>query len=196
MRIFSTLVFALAVALSGCGYGFQGSSSSLPDDIETVFVEPVQNNTTYAGIHIELRDTIRDNFERFRALEVVDRKGQADAIVNAKILSLDTRVQTVTGETDIELSREVTLRLFASLRRSNGAVLWQNPSIEVSEPVPSTSDLVVTSSSDFAQAGIDAGTLSTLSTREVERGAAQAAFSDLADEAARQLYLGAVGSDF
>jgi len=117
-------------------------------------------------------------------------------VMDVEILNVATRVQDVTGETDIELEQELIIFISAELKRQNGQILWKNRKLSARESFASTSDVVVTSSSSFTQSGIGSGALGSLGNREVSRGQKKEAFSDLLDEASRIIYQDAVAADF
>ena len=82
------------------------------------------------------------------------------------------------------------------MKTRGGQILYKNDRLEASETVAATSDVVVTSSSNFSQAAIDSEALSTLGSREVLRGSAGAALDDVVDEMSRRVYVQAVAADF
>lgn len=190
------LLLSLLLALSACGYAFQGSGTVLPADIKTIAIRVAENQTTETGLGLNFTEKLQSRFERYGAVQVVDPDEDADAELITKILSIETSVQDVTSDTDIELEQDITLTIFAELRRSNGQVLYRNPQLKSRESFASVSDVVVTSSSSFAQGGISADTLGSLGSREVSRGQQAAVLDELLDESARQLYLDAVAAEF
>jgi len=182
--------------LSGCGYAFQGSGSILPDDVKTITILQAENNTTEPGLGLQLTEKLRSRFERYGAVKVVPPGRDADAELITRILQLQNRVRDTTGNTDIALEYELEITISAVLRRRNGQVLYRNSKLRASEIYPGVSDVVVTSSSAFAQAGIGSDTLDTLGSREVSRGARDAVLEDLMEETSRKLYLDAVSAEF
>ncbi|MCC6221536.1 MAG: hypothetical protein IT291_09885 [Deltaproteobacteria bacterium] len=197
MYKFLVLVLVLCVeALVSCGYRFQGSGSILPDDIRTVAIAPVENETTVSGLGPELGEALRSEFERYGVVTVVEDASLADAVLEAKVLSVGTSVKNVTGSTDIELDAEIMLTIGAQLERRNGQVLWRNNRLSASQSIASVSDVVVTSSSQFLEGGIGAGSLASLEDRELSRGQQRQAISDLTEEISRKVYLEAVAEDF
>lgn len=190
------LILLLSAAASACGYRFQGSGSVLPADVQTVAVLPVGNNTTVTGIARDLEEALRTSFESYGVLRVVEQDERPDAVVKAKILKIDRNVKSVTGPSDVALEYDLVMTIAAELRRKNGQLLYTNPTLSAVETFASTSDVVVTSSSAFAQSGIDSSSLAGLESNELSRGAQRAALGDLVEEVARRLYLDAVASDF
>ena len=196
--ITSRLVVACCIAgfIVGCGYGFQGSGSVLPEDVQTVAIRLAENNTTEPGLGLRFTEKLRSRFERYGAVKVVDPNEEADAELVTSIKQIENRVRDVTGATDIALELELIMTISAELRMDNGQVLYRNENLRAAETYGSVSDVVVTSSSQFAQGGIESDTLSTLGSREVSRGQQNQALEEVMEETARILYLDAVAADF
>lgn len=186
----------LFLFLVGCGYALQGSGSILPDDVQTIDIKVADNNTTETGLGVRFTEKLRSRFERYGAVKVVDPGEEADAELITSILSVSNQVRDVTGSSDIALELELILTIRAELRMKNGQILYRNDLLQVAETFGSVSDVVVTSSSQFAQGNIGADTLSTLGSREVSRGQQNEAIEEALEEAARVLYLDAVAADF
>ena len=195
-RLFVAAVIAIASSLTGCGYTFQGSGSILPEDIKTISNRIAENNTTQPGLGLRFTDKLRSRFERYGVVAVVDSNEDADAELITKINRIDNRVQDVTGKTDIALELELFMSISAELRTKSGQILYKNDDLRASESFASTSDVVVTSSSSFAQGGIGSGALDSLGSREVSRGQEEQALDEIMEEAARKLYLESVAEEF
>lgn len=190
-----SITFLLTLSISGCGYTFQGSGSVLPDDIKSISISRVENETTYSGLAAKFEEKLMSRFERYGVVKILSAGEDADARLVTRIKSLVTNVRETTGD-DIALELEASLVIDAELRRRNGQLLYKNPSLLVSDTYGSVGDVVVTSSADFAQSGIGAGTLGTLGEREVSRGQEEQTLDSLLEEAARKLYLDAVAAEF
>jgi outer membrane lipopolysaccharide assembly protein LptE/RlpB len=182
--------------LIGCGYRLQGSGTILPADIKTIAVSSVDNDTTEPGLGLELEEALRTTFDGYGVLKVVEPGSSADIVLKTRILDVDTQVKSVTGATDRALEYDLVMTISAELRRKNGQVLYANPKLKASESFASTSNVVVTSSSNFAQGGIGSASLQGLETNELSRGQQQSALNDLIEEVSRILYLDAVAADF
>jgi outer membrane lipopolysaccharide assembly protein LptE/RlpB len=192
----SLLVCFSLFGLFACGYGFQGSGSVLPNDIKTLAIRRSANLTTVPGIGLQFTEKLVSRFSRYGVVEVVGSGKDADAELVTSIKNVQVRVRDTTGETDIALEYDMEFTVSAILRRRNGQVLYKNDGIKSVETFGGQSDVVVTSSSDFAQGGISADTLSSLSAREVTRGQGRVVLDDLMDESARKLYLDSVAASF
>lgn len=186
----------LLLLLTGCGYVFQGGGSALPPDIKYVQIPLAVNNTAEAGLSSVVTEALRDRFERFGVLFVVDDLSEADAVLETRIVKVQRETRTVTSNTDTDLQLESQLTLACQLRRVTGPVLWRNNNIMVSKAFGTTSDVVVTSSADFAQSSLNANDLAQLGSREVARGQEFDVFETLAEDAAKKVYNEAVAPDF
>lgn len=193
------LLLALLVALlaaGGCGYSLQGSGSILPQDIKTIAIPLAENNTTESGLGQRFTEALRSRFDRYGVVKVVEKEDGADAVLRSKILSIDTRVRGVTSDTDIAVESDLVMTVSAELRTRAGQVLYRNASLAAAESFAGVGDVVVTSSSEFAQGDIQSSSLQTLGAREVARGQADQVLEGLLEESARKLYLEAVAADF
>jgi len=122
-----TLGLSLVVLLfvSACGYHLPGRGNDLPEDIQTVFIEPFTNKTTEPFIENQLTNEVRDQFSRRRTLDVVANSDNADAVLSGVVESYRSRSVTYDKDDDITEYR-VTMTVAAKLERINGEeVLWQ-----------------------------------------------------------------------
>jgi outer membrane lipopolysaccharide assembly protein LptE/RlpB len=190
------LLVGLALCLGGCGYTFQGGGTVLPPDVRRVSIPLVENNSPEAGLSAVVTEALRDQFERYGVLTVVEDGSEADAILRTRIVKVIRESRTSTSETDTALQFDTVLTLAAELQRVTGPVLWRDNNIQVSRAFGSTSGVVVTSSADFAAGSIGGSDLGSLESREVARGQEQDALRALAEQAARQIYDEAVAPDF
>jgi outer membrane lipopolysaccharide assembly protein LptE/RlpB len=196
VRLTAFASLAAMFSLAGCGYQFQGSGSILPEDVKTIAIAPVENDTTIAGLGVRFGDELRSRFERYGVVRIIEDRGIADAILSARILNVDTQVRNVSGAEDIALDEELFITVAAELRRKSGQLLYRDPSMTVSDSFASVSDVVVTSSAGFASSDISASELSNLTQREVSRGQQEQALDELMEEVARKIYLNAVAAEF
>jgi outer membrane lipopolysaccharide assembly protein LptE/RlpB len=198
---FRVLFLAICVGtiLSSCGYTFQGSGSILPPDVKRIYIPLVENNSTESGLTTLFTEALKDRFERFGVVTVVDDSASADAVLKTRILKVQRQSGAVSGQQNSAIELDTTMRLAAELRRVSGTVLWKNPEFEVTQTYGAVSELVVTSSSDFASSGLGSANLAELGqngSREVQRGQERNVLSQLADEAAEKIYDSAVSPDF
>ena len=186
----------MAVGVTGCGYSFVGAGSVLPPDVQNVYVPVVQNASTESTVSGALTDALQDEFERYGTLRVVDSASEADAVLQAKVLSVKRSTASVTSRTDSALQYDTVLSIAAELRRTNGQLLWRDPTLAVSRTFGTTSDVVVKSSVDFAAGGLSSRDLGNLDSREIAREQEQEALALLVEEAAKRIYRSAVLPEF
>ncbi|MCB0320003.1 MAG: LptE family protein [Bdellovibrionales bacterium] len=182
--------------LVGCGYGFRGSESALPPDVERVYIPMAINQSTEAGVDLLLTEALRDEFERYGTLTVVDSSNQADAILDTTIVSIKRERGATASRTDTALQQYTVMTLSAVLRKTTGALLWRNERMKVSKVFGAEGGVVVTSSADFASGNLASGDLANLDSREVSRGQEQQALEDLSAQVAQQIYSAAVIPEF
>ena len=190
------LVTFIAVLCSGCGYTFQGSGSVLPPDVKRIYIPFVDNDSTEAGLSNTVTEALRDQFERFGVVTVVENSLEADATLKARIISVQKGTRATSGRNDNALSYDSTLTLAAELRKTTGQVLWRNNGFQVNRSFGATSGTVVSSSADFASGGFSSSSLGSLSSREIQRGQESEALEFLAQQAAKKIYNDAVAPDF
>lgn len=190
------LLIVILGTLSGCGYTLQGGGSVLPTDVRRVAIPLAQNESTESGLGLMLTEALRDRFDRFGVITVVENTSEADAVLRTRILDVKRDTETVTAKTESQLQSSTTMTVAAELRRVTGPILWANPNMVVSKMYGTTSDVVVTSSSDFAEGSIGSQDLAGLSDREVSRGQERQALESLTEEVAKTVYDDAVAPDF
>lgn len=194
------ILTGLLLLTTSCGYHFQGGGSILPPEIKTIAIPVAENNTTELSMGERFTEALRSRFDRYGVVKIVDDETAADAVLVAKVVDLDSKVSSVTSNTDIETENDLVLTVAVELKKKNGQLLYKNSNLSISDNVAGVKDLVVTSSSDFAQGDLGSGALSDLGSnagdREVQRGQEDQIVEVLLEEAARRIYLDAVAADF
>ena len=191
-------IFSAAV-LAACGYTFQGGGSVLPPDVKRVCIPLAENDSVETGLTLLLTEAVRDQFDRYGVITVVDELKEADAVLRLKILKVKRGTGTVTSRTDETFQLDTTLTLAAELKRITGQTLWRNPAISVTRTYGATGNAVVTSSADFAGGligGNDLAALQASGSQEVARSQEREALAYLSERAARIIYDSAVAPDF
>jgi len=151
-----------ALALAGCGYQFVGTSSLLPKDAKTIYVEPFVNRSRDVGMEKELTTALRGEFYRRSHLKVVDQLDQADVIVSGVVRSWDNTVASVNRKDEV-LQYESVLNLDVTLRRREpDEILWRGQGVRLSDVHGGSRAAVVTTSSEFR-----AGTLNASDVRRM-----------------------------
>jgi outer membrane lipopolysaccharide assembly protein LptE/RlpB len=192
----NALVLATLVSLSGCGYTLRGSQSALPPDVKNIFIPKVENSSTKLGLSQLVTEAIRDEFDSYGTVNVVDRQSEADAVLKVRIVDVKETTSAVRAETNTASQMQTTMFMTGELRRVTGPVLWRDNQLRVTKTFGADSNLVVTSSLDFASGSLGAGDLAGLSSREIARGQEANALNSLAEDSARIIYDKAVAPDF
>ncbi len=118
---------ALLLSGAGCGYGLVGRTSNLPEDVRSIFVENLQNQTTRAQIDQILTRAITNEFVTRQRFDVVSDRASADAVLSGTVTTFRVRPVTFTAD---GRAREYEIMIQARMEfKRNGAdeILWQNP---------------------------------------------------------------------
>ncbi|MGI6680700.1 MAG: LPS assembly lipoprotein LptE [Bdellovibrionota bacterium] len=190
------ILLPLLIFITGCGYTFIGSGSSLPADVRSVYIPFVTNLSSDTYITSLLTEALREEFEKYGALKVVDSTENYDAVLNVTILSVGDGSRTVTANTETELQSDLTLTLQAELLRRDGTVLWANPNLSQSRSYASDLSTVLTGSANFAQSGMSAGDLRNLGGNEISRSQQRITMENLIAETSKRMYMQAVAPSF
>ncbi len=75
----------VAVSLGGCGYALVGRSSSLPEDIRSIYVQTLGNRTTRTQVDQILTQAIANEFVRRQRFRVVSTRSEADAVLSGTV---------------------------------------------------------------------------------------------------------------
>lgn len=109
----------------GCGYGLIGRTSNLPDDIEAIFVQTLENRTTRQQINLYLTEAIIQEFVTRRRFDIVASAAAADAVLSGALTAYIVR--PVEFGPDGRATRyEFTIRADMSFKRvGSEEVLWE-----------------------------------------------------------------------
>jgi outer membrane lipopolysaccharide assembly protein LptE/RlpB len=184
------------IILSGCGYVFRGSGSILPPDVKSIFIPEVENNSTQLGLGDKVTNALREEFESYGTVTVVERQGEADAVLKVQILDVVQSTGATRSTNNTALQMDTTMYVSGELRRTSGPLLWREGRMRVTKSYGADQSVVVASSPDFAAGSISSRDLAGLSSREISRGQEQDALGTLALDAARLVYDKAVAPDF
>ncbi len=133
---------ALLLSLQSCGYYLRGVDRPFfkNNNISSIYVSPVQNNSYKAGVEITLYNALRKRFAQGGYVRVIDEPGQADSIISATVneaiyvpLAVTTADKiasdgVVQGPRSVQIasSYQVTLKASFELKRKNGTSLWRD----------------------------------------------------------------------
>ena len=198
MKRIASLVAVTFITLmgTGCGYTLRGSGTVLPADVKNIYIPRVENGSTELGLADVVTDALRDEFDSYGTVSVVEKQGEADAILKVRIIDVKNTTSTVNAATNTSLQMDTTMLLGGELRRTTGQILWRENTLKVTKEYAANQSVVVTTSPDFASGSISASDLASLSSRDISRGQEAQALNDLANNAARMIYDKSVAPDF
>ncbi len=141
---------AWALALAGCGYGFQGTRNVLfeKEGVRRVFVAPLENNTFKPGVENLLYNEMLKNLAASRKVEIVQEESLADVVLNgvvsgaafspsaattANLLFPSDRIPRLKGSPNITVASEYSASLtgsFQLMRRvavpGKNSIVWSS----------------------------------------------------------------------
>jgi PBP1b-binding outer membrane lipoprotein LpoB len=79
------LILFIAVSLFACGYALVGKKASLPPNIRSVFIEPMENKTSQSGISETLTSAMVREFVSRGKFQIAAGKDKADAVLSTEI---------------------------------------------------------------------------------------------------------------
>jgi len=116
-----TIIVTCLVPLTSCGYRFAGSEG-LPQGVESLFIELLDNKTTEPGIDIVITNELKNEFIRKYRGVLVDRETAA-AILSGTVVGI--RTETVArGGALTALERSVSMTIDLKLKTSGNEQVW------------------------------------------------------------------------
>jgi outer membrane lipopolysaccharide assembly protein LptE/RlpB len=118
----------LVAELAGCGYHLVGTTSFLPEDIETLHVENFENQTRWVDMDQRLMEALTLEWVRRRRLRLVDSPEQADVVLSGTIqrlavIPVSYDEQGRANEYQMSLQAPVQLK---DIRGEEPEVLWED----------------------------------------------------------------------
>ncbi len=118
----------VCLLLIGCGYGLVGRTSSLPADIEEIYIQPLSNRTLREQIDQEFTRAITNEFLRRPRFKIVNSLDEADAVLVGEVSSFQVRAVLFGAEEGRAREYEIMVLAKMEFRRSTtGEVIWQQP---------------------------------------------------------------------
>jgi outer membrane lipopolysaccharide assembly protein LptE/RlpB len=116
------LIGLLLLVILACGYRFSGSGA-YPQDVQLIFVEVFENQTSKTGVERIVTNQIISEFTRQRESSLTSHPEEADAILKGVIHKVSTRTISYVGY-EIANQREVTVTIDMKLSKKNGDIIW------------------------------------------------------------------------
>jgi len=180
----------LVLALAGCGYHFAGQVVGLPDDVRSLSIGAVRNQSSEHGLEKSLAFALEREIQERGHFSIAADPAGGDAVLSGTIRNL--RVRPVAFDAnDQAVQYEVALSVDLTLtRQSDGRVLWRATNLEEVDEYSSSAAVVVTSSSRFQQGAVDAATVRNPAFQRVQLSETERrrAIDRLLQQAVRDIY--------
>lgn len=183
-------IVLLACTLAGCGYHFAGEQRGLPQDIHSLSVGKVVNQSREYGLEKTLAFTFEREIHERGHFQMVEDPGGGDAVLSAAIRDIKVRPVAFDAN-DQAVQYEIRVILdFTLTRQSDGQVLWHVNGFQETDEYSVSSRTVITSSSRFQRGTLNAADVqnpafSHIQLAETER---RQAITRLLRQAARDAY--------
>ncbi len=115
------IIVTCLVSFTSCGYRFAGSEG-LPQGIESLFIQLIENKTTEPGIDIVVTNELKNEFIRKYRGVLVDRE-MAAAILSGSVVGIRTETVARRGALTA-LERSVSMTIDLKLNTSGNERVW------------------------------------------------------------------------
>ncbi len=126
--IISCLVVGCLLGCFGCGYHLVGAASSLPDELQVLYVAPFENQTSWSDIDQRLAEAISQEWVRRRRFQLVDSEAEADIALKGIITSVITAPVTFDDSgraTEYQMTLRASVQL-VDVRGEEPEILWED----------------------------------------------------------------------
>jgi len=127
-RVVLVAAAVTSLVLSSCGYHLVGTTSFLPEDIQTLYVETFQNQTKWVDMDQRLMEALTLEWVRRGRLRLVDSPAKADVVLTGVIqrlavIPVSYDDQGRANEYQMSLQTQVQLE---DVRGADEEVLWED----------------------------------------------------------------------
>jgi outer membrane lipopolysaccharide assembly protein LptE/RlpB len=123
-----TLPLLLLLALSGCGYHLVGTSTYLPDDVQSLHVELFANKTARADMDQRVAEALNLEWVRRGRFQLVDRAEDADIVLSGtmtRLMVIPVSFDESGRATEYQMTLLTEVRL-SDVRGDEPVLLWEN----------------------------------------------------------------------
>lgn len=119
------LLIGLILSLVGCGYALVGRASNIPEDVQTVYLAPLENDTNRGQIEQFLTSAIADELVTRRRFSLASNIAEADAVLRGAVTQF--RVTPVGFDGDGRaVEYEITIVAEMRFQRTESEdILWE-----------------------------------------------------------------------
>ena len=136
-KLRSVALGALLLTLSGCGYALVGRGSSIPEDVRSVYLQPLANRTQRSQVEQALTRAIADELVTRQRFAVVGSESEATAEILGSVTGFGVTPVTFDNEgraTEYEIS--ITAQITFKRVGAEGKVLWKSDRYTFRENYP------------------------------------------------------------
>lgn len=134
-------LLALLAALGGCGYALVGRGTNIPEDIQEVYLSPLENRTQRQQVDQYVTEAIAEELVKRRRFDVVSDRGEADADLSGAVMAFGLTPisfddQGRATEYEISITAQVLFRRVPGdevVWRAENYVFRENYEIELGE---------------------------------------------------------------
>ena len=142
IRWVGLLALGLVLATPGCGYHTVGSKADLPQNIRTIAIPGFVSQSQTFRIEQRITDAVVREFNSRTQYHVIhESKGDADAVLQATVLSASATPLAYDSKTGRAVSALVTVSVQVAMTDRQGKALFDNPSYLFHEQYEISSDL-------------------------------------------------------
>ena len=131
------LVMVLSLSLGGCGYALVGRGASIPEDVRSVYLQPLENRTQRSQVEQFLTRAIADELVTRQRFAVVSGESEANAEILGAVTGFGVTPVTFDQEgraTEYEIS--ITAQVTFKRTGTEGKVLWKSDRYTFRENYP------------------------------------------------------------
>jgi len=129
-------LIVLTAVLAGCGYALVGRGSNIPEDVKSVFLQPLENRTQRSQVEQALTRAIADELVTRQRFSVVGSAEQADAVISGAVVGFLATPVSFDGTgraTEYEIS--ITAQI-AFKRSGEDKAIWASDRYNFRETYP------------------------------------------------------------
>jgi outer membrane lipopolysaccharide assembly protein LptE/RlpB len=130
----ASALLAVLPALWGCGYALVGRSSTLPEDVRSIYIQALNNQTRRSQVDQVLTRAIAQEFVTRQRFRVVGSFSEADAVLSGTVLSF--RVRPISFGTQGRATQyEIIIGAKMEFKRTSGddAIIWKQDNYQFRE---------------------------------------------------------------
>jgi outer membrane lipopolysaccharide assembly protein LptE/RlpB len=130
------LAAAVAVPLAACGYALVGRGTNIPDNIQRVYLSPLENETRRSEVEQILTRALAEELVSRRRFTLVNEAEQADGVIDGAVIGFDS-TPMIFDEEGRATEYQITITARMAFRdRAADTVLWQNDRYVYKESYP------------------------------------------------------------